>query len=259
MEAIAWQKQNESQVGAQEAPLDPLMKEMIEAGVLYGHKKSRTNPRFKPFIHATRNGMEIIDIAKTEEAIKSAAAFLREILKKGGMVLVVATQPAAAHAGRAFAETVRGAFVNDKWIGGLLTNFQIVSERISYFKRLKSELASGALEKYTKKERGEIAEMLEKMQKRFAGITEMTSLPSALLIVDTSIKGHATALREAKKIGVPVIGIIDSDDDPTQLAVAIPGNDHSLKSVGWIFDYLQKEIGDITPASPALAEGQNIV
>jgi len=249
-EMITEQDQIESQSGASIAPLDSLTKEMIDAGVWCGHKKSRTNPRFRPFIHSTRNGMEIIDVAKTADAIKSAAEFLRVILKKKGMVLVVATQPAAVSPGRAFAESVSGAFINDKWIGGLLTNFKELSGRIEYFKKLKEDLASGALEKYTKKERVEIAGMLEKMERRFSGITKMTALPSALLIVDTVIKGHVTALREAKKIGIPVVGVIDSDDDPEPLAVAIPGNDHALQSITWILEALRKEIGDIATETP---------
>lgn len=246
-EIMTEQEQIKSQSGAQIAPLDPLTKEMIDAGVWCGHKKSRTNPRFRPFIHSTRNGMEIIDVAKTADAVKFAAGFLREVLKKGGMVLVVATQPAAMSPGRTFAESVKGAFISDKWIGGLLTNFKALLGRIEYFKKLKGDLASGALEKYTKKERGEIADMLKKMERRFSGITEMSALPSALLMVDTAIKGHTTALREAKKVGIPVVGIIDSDDDPAPLVFAIPGNDHAIQSVSWILEVLRKEIGDITP------------
>lgn len=250
-ETVIEQEQDESPSEAEEVPLDPLTKTMIEAGILYGHKKSRTNPRFKPFIYTTRNGMEIIDVTKTAEAIKAAADFLRPIAQRGETILVVATQPAASGPGRVFAESMRGAFINDKWIGGLLTNFKVLSGRIEYYKRTKSDLASGALEGYTKKERGEISEMLEKMERRFTGITEMKTLPSALFIVDTSLKGHAIALREARKIGIPVVGIVDSDDDPTMLAVAIPGNDHSLQSVSWMLTELQRAIGDIAVASPS--------
>lgn len=211
-----------------------LVDEMIKAGLIYGHKKSKTNPKFKPYIYITRSGVEIIDVTQTLPAIASAVEFLSGILKNKGSVLIVATQPAAKEATINLAKKFNFSYINDRWVGGLMTNFRVISKRIGYFKKTQEDMAKGEFEKYTKKERVMINRKIEKMKKMFSGLEDLTKLPDLLFIVDFSIKGHNTALREAMRLNIPVMAIIDSDDNPDFADYPIPANDHAKISIDWI-------------------------
>ena len=219
-----------------------VVQEMMKVGLMYGHKKSKTNPRFKPYIFTTRNGVEIIDLAQTLPALNSAADFLKTQINNKGLVLIVAGQPAAREAVKNLANKFGFAYINERWIGGLLTNFKVVSKRIEYFLKVQADLGSGKFDKYTKKERLMIGRDIERMKKMFGGLENLTKLPDAILMIDSSLKSHATALREAKKTGVPIVAVVDSDDDPTAVDYPIPANDHSKMSIDWIInkiaDYL---------------------
>ncbi len=216
------------------------LEDMIRAGVLYGHKKSRTNPKFRPYINTTRNGIEIIDIPQTLPLIDTAVEFLKEKKREGKDVLVVATQPAFREIGRSFAAALGFSYINKRWIGGLLTNFKIISGRIEFWKTLKSNLAAGRLDKYTKKERVLMQRNADSMSLLFDGLENLKALPAALFIVDTSVKGHSTALREARRLNIPVVAVIDNDDNPEFVDHPIPANDHSRLSVEWILTRLQE-------------------
>lgn len=216
-----------------------LIKEMMKAGLMYGHKSSKTHPKFKPYVCAVRNGIEIIDLSQTTPALEAAVAFLRTKIKNkesGGVVLAVATQPAAKGIIEEFAKKFNFARIGERWIGGLLTNFKTVSGRIEYFKKVQSDLEKGNFEKYTKKERLLINRNIERMRKMFGGLENMTRLPEAIFMIDSSIKGHMTAIKEAKKMKIPIVAVIDSDDNPDLVDYPIPANDHARTSIEWIVD-----------------------
>jgi len=219
-----------------------LIKEMIKAGLVYGHKKSRTNPKFKKFVFTTRNGMEIIDLPKTLPMIESATQFLKNQIKEGKMILFVATQPAAWDAIEELAKKFNMPYVKDKWIGGLITNFKILSGRIEHYKKTQLGMEKGEYDKYTKKERVIISKDVAKMKKMFGGLENLTKFPDVIFLIDTSIKGHNTAIREAIKMKVPIIGIIDSDDNPDIIDYPIPANDHTKMSIEWVINKIKLKL-----------------
>ncbi len=219
-----------------------IFQEMTKLGIMYGHNKSKTNPKFKPYIFSNRGGVEIIDLAQTSSGISAAADFLREKTQAGGNVLIVATQPAAREAITKLSEKFNFSFINNRWLGGLLTNFRIVSQRIEKYKNTKFGMEKGAFEKYTKKERGVIAKNLEKMERNFSGLENLVKLPEAMFVIDPSAKGHMIAVREAKKMKIPVVAIIDNDDNPDLAEYPIPGNDHAKTSIDWILEKIENQI-----------------
>lgn len=227
------------------------IEEMIRAGVLYGHKKSKTNPRFRPYIHTTRNNIDIIDIPQTLDCVERAAAFLRAFLREGKIVLVVATQPALRELAHGFAQKLQLPFIYDHWIGGLLTNFKVLIGRIEHWKKLKADLAAGRLDKYTKKERVMMQKDIDRMTKMFSGLENLSRLPDALFVIDTAVKGHGTAIREAKRVKIPLVGIIDNDDNPDLVDYPIPANDHARMSVAWILDRIDEQLMDSTSSPQA--------
>lgn len=211
-----------------------IYQEMMGVGLMYGHKKSRTNPKFKQYIYTTRNGIEVIDLTKTLEALEVAIEFLKQKIKDNGLILVVATQPAAKEAVDTLTKKFNFPHINERWIGGLLTNFKVISARIEYFKKIQADFEKGAFEKYTKKERVMINKNIHRMRKMFIGLENLGRLPDAMLIIDTSLKSHATALREARRLNIPVVALIDSDDNPELVQYPIPANDHAKLSIEWI-------------------------
>lgn len=219
-----------------------VIKEMIMAGLAYGHKKSRTNPKFKKFVFTTRNGMEIIDLPKTLLMIESAVKFLKDQIEEGKMVLFVATQSAAWDAIEGLANKLNMPYVKNKWIGGLITNFKVLSGRIEYYKKTQLGMEKGEFDKYTKKERVMINKDVSKMKKMFGGLENLIKSPDAIFLIDTSIKGHNTAMREALRMKVPIIGIIDSDDNPDMINYPIPANDHAKMSIEWVINKIQSKL-----------------
>jgi small subunit ribosomal protein S2 len=213
---------------------EKILREMLENGVMYGHKKTKTNPKFKKYIFANRNNIEIIDLMKTIPAIDSAAQFLKTALKENKMILLVGLQPAAQATMEEVAKKFNLPFIKNRWVGGLITNFKIISQRLEYFKKTQADIESGAFEKYTKKERVMINKNIEKMRKIFGGLEKLTRMPEVLFIVDPSLKGHATALREARRMNIPVAAIVDSDDNPEMIDFPIPANDHAKVSIEWV-------------------------
>ncbi len=219
-----------------------VLEEMLAAGIMYGHKKTKTQPRFKQYIHTNRNGIEIIDVAMTLSAIDKAAEFLKKQLKENKTVLLVATQPAAHSVMEELAKKFNLPYVKNRWIGGLLTNFKIISGRLEYFKKIKSEMEKGGFEKHTKKERVMINRNIHRMEGMFSGLEDLTKTPDALFMIDTNLKGHTTALREAKRIKIPLAALIDSDDDPAAVDYPIPANDHAKSSIEWIINRIIEKI-----------------
>ena len=213
-----------------------VFKEMMKSGLMYGHKKSKTNPRFRPYIYTTRNGIEIIDLAQTLPALESAIEFMKQQIKEGKLILLVASQPAAKEAKENLGKKFNFPYINEKWIGGLLTNFKVISQRIEYFKKIQADWEKGEFDKYTKKERIMINRNIHRMKKMFTGLENLTKLPDVIFIIDPSLKGHTTAVREARRMKIPIVAILDSDDDPTLITYPIPANDHAKISIDWLID-----------------------
>jgi small subunit ribosomal protein S2 len=213
-----------------------VIREMMKVGLMYGHKKSKTNPKFKPYIHTNRNEIEIIDLAQTLSALESAVEFIKQQIKEGKVVLLVAIQPAAKEAVENLAKKFNFSYINEKWIGGLLTNFKVISQRLEYFKKVQADFEKGEFDKYTKKERVMINRNIYRMKKMFTGLENLTKMPDVIFIVDPSLKGHTTAVREARRIKIPIVAVLDSDDDPDLIDYPIPANDHAKMSIDWIMN-----------------------
>lgn len=219
-----------------------VIKEMAENGVMYGHKKTRSNPKFRQYIFTTRNNIEIIDLAKTLKAIDETAVFLKSQIAENKNVLLVGLQPASWEAVSRFAQKFNFPSVKNGWVGGLITNFKIISQRLEQLRKMKLDKEKGEFEKYTKKEQVMINKEIERMSEMFEGFEQLNKVPDAIFIIDISLKGHLTALREAKIANIPIVAIIDSDDDPELVDYSIPANDHTAKSISWVMEKLIEKI-----------------
>jgi len=209
--------------------IEPLVKELLEAGVHFGHQTHRWNPKMRRFIFGEKNGIYILDLEKTAQNLEGAREFLRSVAAAGGAILFVGTkrqaQPIIAE------EAVRcGQFyVNMRWLGGLLTNFQTVRKSIERVKTLRAWREDGTLERMTKKEASHAEKELAKMEKVLSGIIEMPRLPKAVFVVDA--KREETAVKEATRLGIPVVALVDTNSDPDPIAHVIPGNDDAIRSI----------------------------
>lgn len=213
---------------------------MIASGVASGRKKSRTNPKMDVFVFAYTRGVAVFDVVQTLACIDAAAAFLKTLIDEKRMVLIVGSQPAACALVQQFAETHDFPYITTRWLGGMLTNFKTLSQRIEYFKKLTADKASGALDKYTKKERLVFDRLISNMAYSFSGVLGMIELPHALFVVDAA--AHDTAVREAKRLGIPIIAIMNNDNDPRGIAYPIPANDNTRSSLVWIFDRIEEKL-----------------
>lgn len=226
-----------------------VIKEMAENGVMYGHKKARTQPRFKSFIFTTRNGIEIIDLAKTLQAIDTAVEFLNKQAEEKKTMLVVGTQPSSWNAVENFAKKHNFPYIKNGWIGGLMTNFKVIYQRLEYFRKIQKDMERGELEKYTKKERVVISRSIEKMKNMFEGLDNLVKIPDILFVIDTSLKNHMTAIKEAKLLKIPIVAIIDTDDNPDIVDYAIPANDHTKMSIEWVMNAISSKIKTENPVA----------
>jgi len=213
-----------------------LLEEMTHAGILYGRKKTKTHPRMQKYIHTTRNGIEIIDIVQTVELVDQATTFLKGIIQKGGLILIAGTTPPAKELVREFSEKHALPYVVERWLGGTLTNFKTLSERLQYFLKLRADRIAGKLEKYTKKERLQFDKELARLTILFGGLEKLTKLPDALLVINAS--HHDTAIREARKLKIPIVAIMSNDADPDDITYPIPANDRGRQSIAWIVERL---------------------
>jgi small subunit ribosomal protein S2 len=204
------------------------MRQLLEAGVHFGHQTRRWNPKMKRFIYGERNGIYIIDLQKTTGAIERTYAFLRDSVAKGGTVLFVGTKKQAQESIKAQAERVGMPYVNFRWLGGMLTNFTTIYKRLQRLKELESMVSSDATEVLPKKEVLKLKHEYEKLERNLGGIRDMTRVPSAIWVVDTR-KEHI-AVTEARKLGIPVVAILDTNCDPDEVDYPIPGNDDAIRS-----------------------------
>ena len=204
------------------------MKQLLEAGVHFGHQTSRWNPKMQRFIHGERSGIYIIDLQQTLSCIESAYGFTRDLAANGGRVLFVGTKRQAQDPIRSYAEKCGMPYVNQRWLGGMLTNFQTISKRVAKMQEYQRMRDSGEFEVMPKKEALQFSRELEKLERNLTGISDMKSLPEAIFVIDT-VREHI-AITEANKLGIPVIAVLDTDCDPDVIRYPIPGNDDAIRS-----------------------------
>jgi small subunit ribosomal protein S2 len=209
-------------------------KDLLDAGVHFGHQTKRWNPRSKPYVFDHRQGITIIDLGKTHELLQKAYSFIEDKVASGGNVLFVGTKEQAREIVREAATSTGMPFCVDRWLGGTLTNFATVKKSIAKFKKYQQQEQNGELAKLSSKEEAAIKREMVRMTKNFAGIIDMPELPSIMFVVDANHEEIAVA--EAKRSGIPCVGLVDTNSDPTQLSHPIPGNDDAVKSIRIIVD-----------------------
>ena len=204
------------------------MRELLEAGVHFGHQTRRWNPKMRRYIFAERGGIYIIDLQKTQELLEEAHAFGRNIAERGGTMLFVGTKKQAQDAVSEHAGRVGMPYVNNRWLGGLLTNWRTISDRIAYLHDLRRLKTEGQLDLLPSKERIAMTAELEKLEANLGGVADMKRQPDAVFVID--LKKEQLAVREARRLGVPVVGLVDTNADPDEADFVIPGNDDAIRS-----------------------------
>jgi small subunit ribosomal protein S2 len=205
------------------------MKQLLEAGVHFGHQTKRWNPKMKPYIFGARNGIYIIDLQKTVGLARSALRFASDAVAKGGSVLFVGTKKQAQDAIREEAARCGMFFVTNRWLGGTLTNFKTVKQGIERLKTIDKMKSDGTYERLPKKEVAALEREREKLEKNLGGIKEMSRLPAAVFVIDT--KKEHIAVHEANRLGIPVVAVVDTNCDPEGIDYVIPGNDDAIRSI----------------------------
>ena len=223
---------------------DPRVEEMLKAGIHLGHAKTKNHPSMREYIFGVRNTISVIDLIKTAEKLSIALEFIKSIGARGGTVLLVGTRPAARKAILEVAEKTKMPYFVERWIGGTLTNFKVISKRVEYMERLEREKTGGEFEKYTKRERMKKEEEIVRLKRFFDGLRTLKRLPDAVFIVD--VTHDTTAVREANRVMIPVAALVDTNSDATKIQWPIPSNDDALPAVR----YMVGKIGE------AIAEGQ---
>jgi small subunit ribosomal protein S2 len=217
-----------------------LQQQLLEAGVHFGHLKKKWNPKMLPYIFAEKKGIHIIDLNKTVEGMQEAAAALKSIAKSGKKIMFVATKKQAKEIVTEAARRVNMPFVTERWLGGMLTNFNTVRKSVKKMQSIEKMLNDGTLDSITKKERLTLARDKEKMEKVLGGIAQISRVPAALFLVDI---GHEhIALSEAKRLNVTTFGMVDTNCDPNKVDFAIPSNDDATKSIAIITQYITEAI-----------------
>ena len=222
------------------------IKALLEAGVHFGHKTSRWHPKMAPYIHSKRQDSHIIDLTKTVEQLDIALPFITKVTASGKQVLFVGTKKQVKAAVQAAAEQVGQPYVVERWVGGMLTNVATTTAQIKKLKDLERRMASGDLEKrYNKLEVQRFQEEIDSLNLKYGGIKDLNGRPGLVIVVDTLVDKNAIA--EAKNLGVPVVGVVDTNADPTAVDYPIPGNDDAIKGTSLLLDYFVA----------AVREGQN--
>lgn len=218
-----------------------IVEEMFQAGAHYGYSKSRRHPSVLPFIFTTKNGVDIINIEKTEALVDSAAAFVSGLAASGKTILFIGTKPEARQQIVETALSLNMPYVSERWVGGILTNFPEIKKRIAKLLDLRSQKEKGDLDKYTKKEKLLIAKEMEDMTKNFQGLTSMTKTPDAVFVIDP--KKELIAVTEAKKMGLPVIAVLNTDCNLKDVDFPIVANDASVSSVTFFLNKIKESYG----------------
>ncbi len=233
--------ENSEEILIEEQQIDPvLLTSAVKAGVVAGLRHSKTNPKMSPFIAMTRSGVEVIDFFQTLKALEASTAFLQETVKMGGKVLILGTEPAVKGLVEEFAKRNQLSYVVERWLGGTFTNFKTIYSRLQYYLKLKTDKEAGRLGKYTKKERNEFDKQIARLSVFFSGLETLKDLPNVLLVVNPT--RHEMAVREAIRVRIPVVAIINTDGDPEQVTYPIPANDRSRSSVTWVLGKLEEAV-----------------
>ncbi len=214
----------------EEALVTPVsMKQLLEAGVHFGHQTRRWNPKMRQFIFTERNGIHIIDLQQTVTRLEDGINFVRDVVANGGEVLVIGTKKQARETVEMEASRAGMPFVNNRWLGGTLTNFRTIQSRIRHLQGMESAMAKGDYARLTKKEQLDITNEIERMNRYFGGIKHMDRLPSAVFIIDT-VK-EAIAVAECKRLNIPIVSLVDTNCDPDPVAYPIPSNDDAIRAI----------------------------
>ncbi len=205
------------------------IRELLEAGAHFGHQTKRWNPKMKKYIFGARNGIYIIDLQQTVKLFKTAHDFIKDVVANGQDVLFVGTKKQASEAIYEEANRAEQFYVQNRWLGGMLTNFQTIKNNISRYHFLKSIELDGSLENYPKKEQSKMLKDKDKLEFAIGGISEMKRLPGAIFVIDP--KNESIAVKEGKRLGIPIIAIVDTNCDPDDIDFVIPGNDDAIRSI----------------------------
>ncbi|HKC77960.1 MAG TPA: 30S ribosomal protein S2 [Gaiellaceae bacterium] len=218
------------------------MRDLLEAGVHFGHQTRRWNPKMRRFIFAERGGIYIIDLTQTSERLDEAQQFLRNVAERGGTVLFVGTKKQAQDAVETEAKRTGMPYVNHRWLGGLLTNWRTMADRIDRLHEMRRLRDEGQMDLLPAKERISMANELEKLEQNLGGVADMRRQPDAVVIVD--LKKEALAVREARRLGVPVVALVDTNCDPDEADYVIPGNDDAIRSCNLIVHALAEAVSN---------------
>ena len=215
--------------GAEQARPQITMKSLLEAGVHFGHQRRRWNPKMRPYIFAHRNGIHIIDLQQTLNYLERAARFIEEVSAQGQQIIMVGTKKQAQDTVLAEGQRSGAFYISTRWLGGTMTNFRTIQARIDYLVKLETDRDKGEFSVLPKKEGLKLEETIARLNRFFGGIKEMTQLPGALFVID--IGKEAIAVAEARRVGVPIVALVDTDCDPTLIDYPIPGNDDAIRSI----------------------------
>ena len=232
------------------------MKQLLEAGVHFGHQTRRWNPKMAPYIFTARNGIYIIDLQKTVKKVEEAYYFIRDIAASGKDVLFVGTKKQAQDSIKEEAERVGMYYVNNRWLGGMLTNFQTIEKRIARLAQINQMEEEGTFDLLPKKEVINLKNQRDKLEKNLGGIKDMKELPGAMFVVDP--RKEKIAIAEAKKLGIPVVAIVDTNCDPDEVDYVIPGNDDAIRAVKLIASTISNAIIEGRQGEDALVVSEDV-
>lgn len=233
-------KNNKEQKEISEVELveDKEIEEMFKAGLHFGHRHSMIHPKMLPFLYGVRNEIDIIDLLKTKEYLKKALDYLKEKKKGKPLILFVGTKAVARDILRKLAEELQMPYVYERWLGGTLTNFEVIKKRVDYLKEMEEKKTKGEFEKYHKKERMKLDKDLNKLKRKMEGLKKLLRLPDILFAVD--VEEERLAINEARKKEIPIVGICDTDGNPNFINYPIPANDDSVASIKYILEIVEK-------------------
>jgi small subunit ribosomal protein S2 len=213
---------------------------MQQAGLHFGHRVSKLHPKMKPFVSGVKNNVHVIDLEKSSKEFQKALQYISKLAAEGKTLMLVGTKVQGRELVRRAAQEVSMPYVVERWLGGIFTNFETMQKRVQYFKELEGKKATGELEKYTKKERALFDRELEILKKKFEGIKHLAKLPDAVLIMD--VKKDLTAVREARRKGITIVAVVDTNIDPTLVDYPIPANDDAVSSIAYVLERVKEAI-----------------
>ena len=216
------------------------VEEMAKAGLHFGHKTSKVHPKMEPYLYGVRKSVHIIDLEQTKEKFKEALVFIRDLISENKTLLVIGTKIQAKELVKDFAEKFSLPYTSERWLGGTFTNFEIIKKRIDFFKDLEEQRKKGELVRYTKKERLKIGRQLDGFEKKFGGIKNLEKLPDAIFVLGS--EKDALAIKEAREKQIKIVGVSDTNTDPTMADFPIPANDDAVNSIKYILDKVSEVV-----------------